>query len=484
VAKDNLASHCLMIYPKKISFVLLKAFIGPFIITFLVSLFIFELQFIWLYIDDLLGKDLEFMVILKLLIFASARIVNMALPLAVLMSSIMTIGALSEHNELTAMKSAGISLNRIFRPLIIFISIIALSAFVFANNIWPVANLKFRTLLFSIVQQKPALNLEEGTFYNGIEGISIRVNKKDAETGTLHDVLIYDHRDPGRGSKSVIRAESGNMEQTDDKRWLILTLNNGYTYDEVEEKNKRVKKYPALRSQFKQMTLRIDISSLFFNKDDEEVFKNAYEMMTILQLDQALDGFKIKEDSLRQLWFSNNTKKLRLEEVENQTGNSQKAKSMMGQLPVSIQYQAASLAMDETRKDIVQTQRAKIEFEENRRLENRHRIEWHRKFFLAISCWVLFFIGAPLGAILRKGGLGLPSVIALLLFIVFEVLTIAGEKMTKAFIVEPWLGIWLSTIVMAPVCFVLMHNANREKKWSLPQIKMPKSWRFSLKSKA
>jgi lipopolysaccharide export system permease protein len=483
VAKDNLASHCLMIYPKKISLVLLKAFIGPFIVTFLVSLFIFELQFIWLYIDDLLGKDLEFTLIVQLLIFASARIVNMALPLAVLMSSIMTIGALSEHNELTAMKSAGISLNRIFRPLIVFISVIALSAFLFANNIWPVANLKFRTLLFSIVQQKPALNLEEGTFYNGIEGISIRVNKKDPETGTLHDVLIYDHRDPGRGNKSVIRSEQGKMEQTEDKRWLILTLSNGYTYDEVEEKNKRVKKHPALQSHFKEMTLRIDISSLFFSKDDEEVFKNAYEMMTISQLEKALTDFEIKTDSLQNLWQKSNVQKLRInfDDIENSKSPS---KNMMSQLPLSIQYQAVSMAMDETRKDVVQAQKVRIELEENKRLENRHRIEWHRKFFLAISCWVLFFIGAPLGAILRKGGLGLPSVIALLLFILFEVLTIAGEKMTKAYIVEPWLGIWLSTIVMAPVCFILMHNANREKKWSMPQFQKLKAMRFNLKRKA
>ncbi len=481
MAKDNLASHSLMIYPKKISLVLLKAFIGPFIITFLVSLFIFELQFIWLYIDDLLGKDLEFMLIVQLLIFASARIVNMALPLAVLMSSIMTIGALSEHNELTAMKSAGISLNRIFRPLIVFISIIALSAFVFANNIWPVANLKFRTLLFSIVQQKPALNLEEGTFYNGIEGISIRVNKKDADTGTLHDVLIYDHRDPGRGNKSVIRSEKGRMEQTEDKRWLILTLNNGYTYDELEEKNKRVKKHPALQSHFREMTLRIDISSLFFSKDDEEIFKNAYEMMTIAQLDNALTDFDSKKDSLRNQWQQNNIQKLRLNFTES---NMAIGKNMMAQLPLSIQYQATSMAMDETRKDFVQAQKAKIELEENKRLENRHRIEWHRKFFLAISCWVLFFIGAPLGAILRKGGLGLPSVIALLLFILFEVLTIAGEKMTKAYILEPWLGIWLSTIVMAPVCLILMHNANREKKWSMPQFQILKAMRLIIKSKS
>jgi lipopolysaccharide export system permease protein len=367
--------------------------------------------------------------------------------------------------------------------LIVFISVIAFSAFLFANNIWPVANLKFRTLLFSIVQQKPALNLEEGTFYNGIEGISIRVNKKDPETGILHDVLIYDHRDPGRGNKSVIRSEQGKMEQTEDKRWLILTLNNGYTYDEVEEKNKRVKKHPALQSHFKEMTLRIDISSLFFSKDDEEVFKNAYEMMTISQLEMALANFENKTDSLRNQWQKNNIQKLRLNFADSISAHSS-GKSLMSQLPLSIQYQAVSLAMDETRKDVVQAQKARIELEENRRLENRHRIEWHRKFFLAISCWVLFFIGAPLGAILRKGGLGLPSVIALLLFILFEVLTIAGEKMTKAYIVEPWLGIWLSTIVMAPICIILMHNANREKKWSMPQFNKLKALRFSFKSQA
>jgi lipopolysaccharide export system permease protein len=229
------------------------------------------------------------------------------------------------------------------------------------------------------------------------------------------------------------------------------------------------------------MTLRIDISSLFFSKDDEEVFKNAYEMMTIAQLENALTDFDSKKDSLRNQWHQNNIQKLRLNFTES---NKVTGKNMMAQLPLSIQYQATSMAMDETRKDSVQAQKAKIELEENKRLENRHRIEWHRKFFLAISCWVLFFIGAPLGAILRKGGLGLPSVIALLLFILFEVLTIAGEKMTKAYILEPWLGIWLSTIVMAPVCFILMHNANREKKWSMPQFQILKSMRLSIKSKS
>ena len=467
-----------MLNQKKISKVLLRAFIGPFIVTFLVSLFVFELQFIWLYIDDLMGKGLSFWIILQLLLFVSARIVNMALPLAILMSSIMTIGALSEHNELTAMKSAGLSLGRIFRPLIVFIAGLALVAFFFANNIWPIANLKYRTLLFSIVQQKPALSLTEGQFYDGIDGISIRVMKKNTESGELQDILIYDHRDPGRGNRTVIRAEKGNMQQTDDKRWLILQMQNGVTYDEMDEKRSRHPKHPALASHFDQMTLRIDISSLFFSKDDEEVFKNAFEMMTINQLDHALVGFDAELDSMDHHWKINNEKKLRLtDDFKNVSSSSV---SLQSQMPLTIQGKTIQSAIDATRRDMVQIQKIKIEKEDLLKFANRHKIEWHRKFFLAISCIVLFFVGAPLGAILRKGGLGLPSVIALLLFIVFEMLTIAGEKMAKAFIIEPWLGMWISTLVMVPICILVMYSANQEKSWNLPDFK---SW-FKKKSKA
>jgi lipopolysaccharide export system permease protein len=467
-----------MLNQKKISKVLLRAFIGPFIVTFLVSLFVFELQFIWLYIDDLMGKGLSFWIILQLLLFVSARIVNMALPLAILMSSIMTIGALSEHNELTAMKSAGLSLGRIFRPLIIFIGGLSIVAFFFANNIWPIANLKYRTLLFSIVQQKPALSLTEGQFYDGIDGISIRVMKKNTESGELQDILIYDHREPGRGNRTVIRAEKGNMQQTEDKRWLILQMQNGVTYDELDEKRSRHPKHPALSSHFDQMTLRIDISSLFFSKDDEEVFKNAFEMMTINQLDHALTGFDAEVDSMNQYWKVSNDKKLRL--TEDLTKIQPSPASLQSQMPLTIQGKTIQAAIDASRRDMVQIQKIKIEKEDLLRFANRHKIEWHRKFFLAISCFVLFFVGAPLGAIIRKGGLGLPSVIALLLFIVFEMLTIAGEKMAKAFIIEPWLGMWISTIVMVPICILVMYSANQEKSWNIPDFK---SW-FKKKNKA
>ena len=414
--------------------------------------------------DDLMGKGLDTWIIFQLLIYASARIVNMALPLAILMSSIMAIGALSEHNELTAMKSAGLSLIKIFRPLLLFIFGISISAFLFANNVWPIANLKFRTLLFSIMQQKPALNINEGVFYNGIEGISIRVKNKNNQTGELSDIIIYDHRQPGKGNRSVIRAESGKMEQTEDKRWLILTLQNGTSYDEIEDKKNKTQKYPAIQSQFTEMTLRVDLSSLFFKEDDEEVFKNAFEMMTIAQLNGALKKLSFEKDSISQTLQEKQIQKLRLTptQVTHQT-----EQSLFSLLPPTLQSKAISNAIDVTKKQISASGKEESIEEENKKFFARHLIEWHRKFFLGISCIVLFLIGAPLGAIIRKGGLGLPSVIALLLFIIFELLTISGEKMAKALIISPWVGMWMSTLVMTPIAICILFAAQKEKKWNL-----------------
>jgi lipopolysaccharide export system permease protein len=414
--------------------------------------------------DDLMGKGLDTWIIFQLLIYASARIVNMALPLAILMSSIMAIGALSEHNELTAMKSAGLSLIKIFRPLLLFVFGISISAFLFANNVWPIANLKFRTLLFSIMQQKPALNINEGVFYNGIEGISIRVKNKNNQTGELSDIIIYDHRQPGKGNRSVIRAESGKMEQTEDKRWLILTLQNGTSYDEIEDKKNKTQKYPAIQSQFTEMTLRVDLSSLFFKEDDEEVFKNAFEMMTIAQLNGALKKLSFEKDSISQTLQEKQIQKLRLTptQVTHQT-----EQSLFSLLPPTLQSKAISNAIDVTKKQISASGKEESIEEENKKFFARHLIEWHRKFFLGISCIVLFLIGAPLGAIIRKGGLGLPSVIALMLFIIFELLTISGEKMAKSLIISPWVGMWMSTLVMTPIAIWILFAAQKEKKWNL-----------------
>jgi lipopolysaccharide export system permease protein len=450
-----------MIRVNKLSILLLRSYLGPFVVTFLVAMFIFEMQFIWLYVDDLMGKGLEPGVIFKLLVYASARIVNMALPLAILMSSIMTFGSLSENNELTAMKSSGASLFRIMRPLVVFTIALSMTSFLFANNVWPIANLKFRTLLYSIVQQRPALNLEGGVFYNGIEGISIRVMEKNQETGKLKDIVIYDHRGQERGNRTVIRAKQGTMNQTDDKRFLVLTLTDGVTYDEMVEERRKERKHPLVRGTFEEMVLRLDLSSFAFSGDNEEVFRNSYEMMTIPQLSDAIDSLEIRRDSVMYEGAMLGMQRLQ------QGGTAPTERVVNGPwyfdiLSEAERSQAVSAAREATRRSKDHILRNIDEIESRDRYIRRHKVEWHRKFILGAACLVLFFIGAPLGAIIRKGGLGLPTVIALCLFIIYQLVTMAGEKMAKSGIIDVWMGMWMSTLLMFPLSIWLTWKASRE----------------------
>jgi lipopolysaccharide export system permease protein len=356
------------------------------------------------------------------------------------------------------MKSAGMSLSRILRPLVVFMCALSIFSFVFANNAWPIANLKFRTLLYSIVQQRPTLNLESGVFYNGIEGISIRVMDKNIETGVLKDVLIYDHRNQNLGNRTVIRAQEGDMSETADKRFLILTLKNGVTYEEKEENNrpkkgamqpqKPVKHMPLVSGNFETMVLRLDLSSFIFKNNDEEIFKNSFEMMTVAQLDQTIDSLAIQRDSLAIA-------------IQNFQGSNTAQKDLNTPSITS----AKNVALDNNAKQQKTLEGMNEELLNRTKFINRHKIEWHRKFTLAFSCIILFFIGAPLGAIIRKGGLGWPTILALGVFILFEMLTIAGEKMTKSNILEPYIGMWLATFVTLPMGIFITYRARMEGKW-------------------
>lgn len=449
---------------KKLSVLLIRSYFGPFIVTFLVAMFVFEMQFVWVYIDDMIGKGIDISVIFQLLIYASARIVNMALPLAILMSSIMTLGSLGENNELTAMKGAGISLFRILRPLVGFSIVIALASFLFANNIWPIANLKFRTLLFSVIQQRPALNLEDGVFYNGIEGISIRVMKKNTESGELTDIIIYDHRQKARGNRTVIRAKSGTMDQTEDKRFLIMNLYDGYSYDEQEEKNKDGKNFPLVMSHFEKSTLRMDLSAFAFQANDEEVFKNSFEMMTISQLNHTIDSLGARLDSTKVNILEGNLKLMHTNAMPEQKVDHVKGleSKSFESLSLRDKQKVLALARDNTRKTAENIERQREEIQSRKKFLNRHAIEWHRKFTLSAACLILFFVGAPLGAIIRKGGLGIPTVIALLLFIVYQLLSIAGEKMAKGMILDAGTGMWMGTALMFPLSIWLTYKAAKE----------------------
>ncbi len=479
----------------KLALLLLKTFVGPFVVTFIIALFILDMQFLWVYADDLMGKGLEGTVILELMIYASARLVNMALPLAILMSSIMTMGALAEHYELTAMKSAGQSLVRILRPLTIAIVFVAVSAFYFSNNVWPIANLKFRTLLYSVTKQKPALNLSDGVFYNGIDGFSIRVGRKDPKTDELTDVLIYDHRESSEGSRTVIRAQRGYMKQTEDKRYLLVTLEDGYSYDEQMESQRKNsdRQYPHVANQFEKQIMRIDLSSLSFNKADEDLFKNAYEMMTINQLEDAVDSIEVniqrkqddleryglrtmlfRRDSLAQ-YLPSNREEIEQVAIANDSLASDTSmvavaestaldtpparKGMFASLSYAQQRRAVNQAIETSRSFQKSINNVLDDINSKRKLANKHEIEWHRKFFLAFSCVVLFFIGAPLGAIIRKGGLGLPTVVAIILFLVYYILTIFGERMVRSGSLIPVVGMWISSVILFPMSVFLTYKA-------------------------
>lgn len=445
------------------------------------------MQFLWKHVDDLMGKGLEMSVILELLLYASAKLVNLALPLAILLSSIMSLGALAENYELTAMKSAGNSLIRILRPLIVFIFIISIGAFYFANNVWPIANLKFRSLLYSVVQQRPAFNLKEGVFYNGIEGFSIRVKNKDKETNELSDVLIYDHRRPERGNRTVIRAESGTMEQTEDKRFLVLTLYNGYSYDEQVDANRRDPVFPHVKTAFEKDILRMDLSAFEFSKASEDLFANSYDMMSLNQLDDALDTIEFKTNGIRDEMDRYLQRSISLARDSLELPEEAVSKEFFfDQLKFNQQRRAITVAKDYSRKSRSYIERTLQDIEAKEKFANRHRIEWHRKFFFAFACIVLFFIGAPLGAIIRKGGLGLPTVFAILLFVLYYILTISGEKMVKTGTLEPWMGMWMSTVFLLPLGFWLTYKAatdssvmdkevyTRVFKWIAQKLKLKK----------
>ena len=429
-----------------------------------VALFILDMQFLWVYADDLIGKGLSPWVIGELMMYASARLVNLALPLAILIASIMALGSLAEKNELTALKSAGLSLPRIMRPLTVAMVIISCAAFWFSNAAWPVANLKFRALLFSVTKQKPALNLTEGVFYNGIEGFAIRVDEK-AEDGTLYDVLIHDHREGETGVSRVIRADYGTMVQQGDR--LLMTLNNGASYEEDLEQSKRRKErlHPHIGSRFHQQIFEIDMTSLDFSKVDEGLFKRAHEMMTVKQLAHAMDSLEtlkrqklldIEQYGARQTTLLRDTVTLSATEAVAASGSILQALSPTER---RMAFDGARSMARNARQGIAN---AMEEIQSKKTAQNRHAIEWHRKFFLSLSCILLFFVGAPLGAIIRKGGLGMPTVLAILIFLGYYILSIVGEQMIRAGSIEPWLGMWMSTFVLFPLAFWLTWKASRD----------------------
>lgn len=465
------------------------------------------MQFLWKYIDDLAGKGLEWTVIAELILYMSAQLVPMALPLAVLLSSIMTFGNLGENFELTAVKSAGVSLQRFMSPLIYLIIFISIAAFFYSDNIIPYTNLKTNTLIYDVKNQRPELQIKEGLFYNGIENYSIKIAEKDYKTNLLKNVMVYDHHNNQENVKVTV-ADSGYMKMTADEKNLILTLYNGYTYEEVKEKKsgrrKKDRAFPHRRQNFEKQEIIFELTGFDFNRSDEDLFKNHFRMLNLKQLDYAEDSLKIQLNNLitsfsKTIAINSYFKKedflivdqerirKRKEKSEyktikkNSVNSTNSSKKIIGKQKSSpkiiIPYNTDSIFNSQNKKakeDAVKfaltyarsaknnITNSKNQINRKQETIRRHQIEWHRKFALSFACLVFFFIGAPFGAIIRKGGFGTPVVISILFFILYYIISISGEKFAREAVMPPYMGMWLSSFILMPLGIFLTYKATTD----------------------
>jgi len=452
---------------KKIHTLVLKSYAGPLLATFFVALFVLLMQFLWKYIDDLVGKGLEWYIIAELMFYASSTFVPMALPLAILLSSLMTFGNLGEHYELVAMKSAGISLRSIMKPLIILSVIISGFAFYFSNNILPVANLKFKALLYDVRQKKLAVNIKEGIFYNDLENYVIRVGKKGKDGNTIYNVMVYNHTEH-KGNTDVTIADSGLMQSTPDGRYLLFTLYNGYTYQEKVDQKDAQQKLPFQRTYFGEQQRKFDLSTFELNRTDEELFKNNFEMLNIRQLNYFIDSLGVSLHNKRQGLagnFDQNYLSYRMMDsiyrISPDTisfSNPAFLDSLSSDDRLIVTATALSSARNLKRNLEFQAQT----FRSSEEFIRKHKVVWHRKFTLSFACLVLFFIGAPLGAIIRKGGLGMPAVVSILFFILYHITSMIGQKSALKGAMEVSTGMWLSSIILLPLGIFLTYKATTD----------------------
>ncbi|WP_295121951.1 LptF/LptG family permease [uncultured Chitinophaga sp.] len=453
---------------KKLDKLIIKAFLGPFIATFFVTLFVLVMQFLWKYIDDLVGKGLDTGTILQLLAYTTTSLVPLALPLAVLLSSIMTFGNLGESFELVAIKSAGISLLRFIRPLLFVCMLVALFAFLFSNYVIPVANLKSKSLLWKITNSKPAFNIKQGVFYTEITGYVIKVGKKDADNKTIHQVMIYDRNGGGSsGFDNLTLADKGTMQVSDDKRFLYFILENGWRYEE-RGTTSNMEKNQLVRQGFKKYKKAFDLSGFALNQTSEESFKDNQQMLNVKQLDVAIDSLVKIEQGFSRSVNAYVTTRYPFYKWKD-TGwlakaPALKADSFMQIIPAKDRRYVLERAEQNIRESQTNIASSASEFKELHSRVLLHKVEWQRKFTLAFACVVLFLIGAPLGSIIRKGGLGTPLVFAVIFFVIFNIFFMIGEKMARGGVMQTWSGMWLSNIILMPIAAFLVYKAMNDSQ--------------------
>ncbi len=451
---------------KKIDILVLKTFLPPFFATLFVSVFLFFLvQIIVTYLDDFLGKGLRTWDLLTLFWYAWITLIPQCIPLAVLLASIMSFGSLAEHYELATLKACGISLFRIIRPVFIFIIFLALFTFIFNNNILPGVYLKFSVLLSDIRQKKPTINIKEGIFYNQITGYVIRVGKKDKNSDTLKQVMIYDHKD-AMGNFIQIYSDKALLQYNADTTKLILKLINGKRYEYKPKTFSNPENNLNVMS-FRNLNVFVDIRDFKFKRSDEKNFRGAEDMLNIFQLDSIADSTrkKILLMNLNKFEYIKHSMFVRFYSLPLSDG---RIKLTCGKLDSSnikpdMQWFEASLNILRNFDSYLENS-FHAEKSEKFYLSSLE-IGWHRKFVLSLACIVLFFIGAPLGAIIRKGGMGLPVVVSVIFFLAYYILTEFFTGLAMEYVLDPLPAMWLPVLIFLPISIFLTSQAATEAGW-------------------
>lgn len=441
-----------------------------FIGTFFICLFIFMMQFLWRYVDELVGKGLEMSVMAQFFFYSALTLVPVSLPLAVLLASLITFGNFGERYELLAMKAAGISLLKIMRPLAFFVCGLVGVSFYFQNVVGPIAQAKLGTLILSMKQKSPELDIPEGVFYSEIKDYNLKVAKKDRKTGMLYDVLIYNMKD-GFENAHIIYADSGRLEMTADKQHLWLHLYSGDLFENLKAQSMKSQNVPYRRESFREKHTLIEFDS-DFNMADESIMSNQSSAKNMAMLQTSIDSMKVLGDSIGRQYYR-----------EVAEGNFRPSYGLSKEDTVKIEradiqeynvdslYAAASLTQKQkvissaaSRAENVSSDLSfkKYTMENNDYAIRKHKTEWHKKITISLSCLLFFFIGAPLGGIIRKGGLGMPVIVSVLVFIIYYIIDNTGYKMARDGKWVVWMGMWTSSAVLAPLGIFLTYKSNKD----------------------
>ncbi|MEG1611324.1 MAG: LptF/LptG family permease [Alistipes sp.] len=470
---------------------ILKSYLGPMILTFFIVMFVLMMNFMWRYIDELVGKGLSIDIIAELICYAMANMIPMGLPLAMLLAAIMTMGNLGENYELLAMKSAGMSLPKIIQPLMIIVSAIAVGSFFIANNLVPAANKKLFSMQYDIRNQKQVIEFQDGLFFNGIENMSIRVGHQDPDTKLLTDVLIYDNRDVNDNMRTIV-ADSGYIRLSDNKRFLMVSLYHGQNYEQT--RNSQWYSNSALtHNTFDKQDMSIPMAGFAMERTDENGFSNNSQTKNINELEIAIDSLekivnsattRSYEPLLKDNIFSEDITVLPLPDSLMKDKSNFRDCLFVDSLAPLAMRDKADIWMQA--RNMSKNSRAMFAFDETSAKDAlnqlyRSKIEWHGKWSLPVSILIFFLIGAPLGAIIRKGGLGMPIVISVIFFVIYYIISITGQKFAKEGTWEAVYGMWLSTFILAPVAAYLIYKATNDSSlldtdWYIIKYKAFKDW--------